>query len=113
VTGAELRRLAPRLCAAYDGLVDEFKLASHQHRIAGDELLSADRCLAHRELQLVRAGRTGRGAYALERHRKLDEIHDRRNLAERNHRGTRARLDRAVLALFRVERPFSSGKVRA
>lgn len=113
MTASELRSLAPRLCAAYDGLVGEFKIASHQNRVARDELLSADRCLAHRELQLVRAGRSGSGTYALERHRKLDEIQGRRADAERNARRARARLDQAVLALIRVDMPFSTRQAAA
>ena len=107
MTAAELRAHAPRLCRAYDQLLDRFAVKSHQHRVAGDELLSDERCLAHRQLQLTRAGaRRGKGDYKLERHRKLREIEERVETSKLNVRRARRELDQAVLDLRRVDMPY-------
>lgn len=113
MTAVELRTLAPRLCAAYDGLLDTLDLAIHQNRIAGDELLSADRCLAHRQLQLVRAGTKKSAKYNLERHRKLREIEQRRDLAVRTAAARRSELDRARAAVRAVDDPVPHHELRS
>ena len=105
MTGRELRTIAPRLCAAYDGLVADYQLAQHQHRVASDELLSCERCLAHRELQLVRAGTKG-AKYQIERHRKLNEIRLRLRATKKARRLAWERLKERRARLDHVDRPF-------
>lgn len=74
-----LRDVAPRLARARDARVVELREeALTQRRKAVAEmrrqnaLLKADRLLAHRELQALRAGMTGDAKYVKRRYRKLD-----------------------------------------
>lgn len=112
MTAAELRTLAPRLCRAYDQLRGALDLAGHQHRVAADQLLSDDRCLAHRQLQLVRAGNTKSAKYNLERHRKLREIEQRCHASRENLAQTRHELKLARDAVRAVDDQLSPTSVR-
>lgn len=105
MTAAELRFHAPRLCRAYEQLLARLDLAAHQNRVAGDELLSANRCLAHRELQVVRAGNTRSARYNRQRHEKLAEIRERRARADRQAREARTELERSRAAVRGVDEP--------
>lgn len=67
-----LRDIAPRIGRARDGLLEDWRRERagrmHHQRL----LLAAERLVAHRELQLVRALNTRKGRYIVERQRKLD-----------------------------------------
>jgi hypothetical protein len=62
----------PRLAKARDDHERQVRDRRQAARQRSDALLSAERNLAHRELQLVRAFHTGKGRYIAERQRKLD-----------------------------------------
>lgn len=66
-----LHSIAPRLARARDQRREELRVASVQRRHMASLVLSSERCVAHRELQLVRAFSTGNGRYIAERQRKL------------------------------------------
>jgi hypothetical protein len=61
----------PRLAKARDDHERHVRDDRQAARQRSDALLSAERNLAHRELQLVRAMHTGKGRYIAERQRKL------------------------------------------
>lgn len=67
-----LADIAPRLALARDQWDAECKRA-HARRLRREaRLLHLEWLVAHRELQLLRAGATGRRAYIAARQRKLD-----------------------------------------
>lgn len=63
----------PRLARARDQRRVEMRLERDERRFVRDKLESAERCVAHRELQLARSFSTGNGRYMLERQAKLGE----------------------------------------
>jgi hypothetical protein len=66
-----LHDIAPRLARARDAyIVEQIRLRTARRRLRHDQL-AAERLVAHRELQLVRAQATGRGPYIAQRQRKL------------------------------------------
>jgi len=66
-----LRDIAPRLAKARDGLLDDRRRERAGREHIARLKLRAERNLAHRELQLVRASSTRDGRYIAERQRKL------------------------------------------
>lgn len=87
----KLHEIAPRLARARDSLVLQRREERKERTMARDALYAAERTLAHRELQLVRAQNSGRRRYIIERERKLKDI--------------RLELDRAVTRLAAAESP--------
>lgn len=69
---ASLYDIAPRLARARDEWVLEQQRIARRRERARRELLRAERLLAHRDLQLVRAWNTGNRKYIAWRERKLD-----------------------------------------
>lgn len=67
----------PRLALARDQRVCELTLERYERRFVRAKLESAERCVAHRELQLARSYSTGNGRYMLMRQRKLGEARRR------------------------------------
>lgn len=67
-----LADIAPRLAKARDQLLEDRRRERAERRRLAQLTLSAERNLAHRELQLVRAFHTGKPKYIAERQRKLD-----------------------------------------
>lgn len=82
MTATELRAVAPRLCAAYDGLQRDRYRAARGRRHARGKVLECERLVAHRELQLVRAAETKSGRYIAARRRKLDQARAKLELWE-------------------------------
>ena len=74
-----LRDVAPRLARARDELVWERAQARRERRWLRSRVLDAERVLAHRDLQLIRACATGKRRQIRRRQRLLDEV--RRELA--------------------------------
>lgn len=68
-----LHQVAPRLARAREQRREELRVASAERRHVLQLLLAAERCVAHRELQLQRAFVTGNGKYIAERFRKLSQ----------------------------------------
>lgn len=71
MTGFDLATIAPRLALAHRQRADEIiaeRVARHHAR---EQLESAERLVAHRELQLLRAGATGDRSYVRRRDNKL------------------------------------------
>lgn len=74
-----LRDIAPRLALARDQALNEILVRRHVERRLSDERLRAERLVAHRELQLIRAGARpgshghGHARYLGIRQRKLDQ----------------------------------------
>lgn len=69
----ELASVAPRLARARDQHEADIAARWQYERLRTMKLLEAERVLAHRELQLVRAFATGRGRYIRYRQDKLAE----------------------------------------
>jgi hypothetical protein len=67
-----LAEIAPRLARARDQLVAERRLDGRRRLHVRRLLLDAERLVAHRELQLIRAGRTRDPGYIARRQRKLE-----------------------------------------
>lgn len=67
----KLSDVAPRLARARDQLVERRRLERKERTLARNAVYNVERLIAHRELQLVRAQRTGNARYIGERHRKL------------------------------------------
>lgn len=66
-----LHDIAPRLARARDQLVEDRRREKAERKRRGYLSLRAERLVAHRELQLVRAMSTGNGKYIMARRRKL------------------------------------------
>lgn len=81
----KLADIAPRLARARDQILEERRLARERRRRLIDDRLRLDRLVAHRELQYIRALKTGRRRYMDTRARKLEEA-----------RAARARLEDAA-----------------
>lgn len=80
-----LHDVAPRLARARDAwIVEQILFAAEQRREAQREIrlatkrLKADRLLAHRELQALRAETTGNPQYVRQRLRKLEAAQRKR-----------------------------------
>lgn len=90
-----VRRMAPRLARAYD-----LKREHHRERLLiQDELLQAERLLAHRELQILRAGATRTGRFSKGVRGKASYLSKRQNKlrdAERLVKRLRVRLEEAA-----------------
>lgn len=69
-----LADIAPRLALARDQWVAEQAERERRIRYVQNELFRAERCLAHRELQLIRAAAIGNAKYLRHRQRKLEDI---------------------------------------
>lgn len=69
-----LADVAPRLAAARMRILDTLQRDRRRRIWLGEQLLDAERVLAHRELQLVRARRAG---YMMRRRRLLEEARQR------------------------------------
>lgn len=67
----DLSARCPRLAAAYRGRLVEIALEREARRRARDRHTRAERLVAHRELQLIRAGWTGDPRYIVRREAKL------------------------------------------
>lgn len=67
-----LADIAPRLALARDQRRVELAAESRRRRRLLAELLEAERLVAHRELQLIRAQAIGRRAYIAQRAAKLE-----------------------------------------
>lgn len=68
-----LAEFAPRLAKARDQLIEARRKARAERRWLGERLVESERVLAHRELQLVRAGATGSRFKIRRRQRLLEE----------------------------------------
>ncbi len=66
-----LYQVAPRLAKARDERREELRVAAVRRRRVADLILKAERLVAHRDLQLVRAYDTRSSRYIAERQRKL------------------------------------------
>jgi hypothetical protein len=62
---------APRLARARDALVEQLRRERRERGRLRALVTKAERLVAHRELQLVRAYATAKGSYIKERQRKL------------------------------------------
>lgn len=71
------REVAPRLARAHDQVVAERAYRRFLRPWLTTEILETERLIAHRELQLIRAGRVGRRKYVDVRTTKLDEARSR------------------------------------
>ncbi len=67
-----LSDVAPRLARARDEWEDMAREHRRQARVRATKRLQVERLVAHRELQLLRAGASGNRRYIAERQRKLD-----------------------------------------
>jgi hypothetical protein len=68
-----LHDVAPRLALARDQWVEEQRVEAVREMRLVNARLRADRLLAHRELQALRAGTTKSRSYVRQRYRKLDQ----------------------------------------
>lgn len=76
VDGFSLHSICPRLARARDQLL-ALREAQHRRRIwIADERLKLERLVAHRELQLLRAGQTNDSRYIKRRQDKLDRARE-------------------------------------
>jgi hypothetical protein len=71
-----LAQFAPRLARARDQLVEQRWRQRQERRWLRDQVLESERVLAHRELQLIRAGATRSGWRIRRRTRLLAEIRE-------------------------------------
>lgn len=71
-----LHDIAPRLARARDQFLEHRAEQSRLELLFADLLLRAQRNVAHRELQLIRAYATGRPRYILRREEKLAAARD-------------------------------------
>lgn len=67
-----LHDIAPRLAAARDGYNAAVAAAEARRAFIVAQRLRVEKLVAHRELQLARAQRTGNGSYIRKRAGKLD-----------------------------------------
>jgi hypothetical protein len=73
-TVVSLHDIAPRLARARDSILWDRVRARRERGWLRDRVLDAERVLAHRELQLIRAGATGKRRDIRRRQRLLDEV---------------------------------------
>lgn len=72
-----LASICPRLALARDQRRAEMTRERDERHFVRDKLESAERCVAHRELQLARSYACGDAHYMMVRQRKLDEAKKR------------------------------------
>lgn len=74
--GRTLAEMCPRLSRAHRDERDRRRVGFAHRRFLRERVSRAERLVAHRDLQLVRASATRSGAYIAERERKLNAAHN-------------------------------------
>lgn len=82
MTTFDLATIAPRLALAHRQRRAELLVERSRRRRARSDLLKAEWAVAHCDLQLARAGATGRRSYIEKRHRKLEDAQRRLAIAQ-------------------------------